>query len=47
MPTEPKGDNRKAPQGWRMDPVTSRPAYQDGDGNIRVPMWPTENGPCG
>lgn len=27
-----------------MDPIPSRPAYQDGDGNIRVPVWLTKNG---
>ncbi|GCD45369.1 hypothetical protein [Streptomyces paromomycinus] len=44
MPTEPKNDSQKAPQGWRMDPIPSRPAYRDVDGNIRVPMWLTKNG---
>ncbi|MEV0122762.1 hypothetical protein AB0I16_14665 [Streptomyces sp. NPDC050703] len=44
MPTEPKNQRQKAPQGWRMDPIPSRPAYQDDDGNIRVPMWLTKNG---
>ncbi|MFJ5128342.1 hypothetical protein ACIP80_25020 [Streptomyces sp. NPDC088555] len=44
MPTEPKSNMQKAPQGWRMDPISSRPAYQDGDGNIRMPVWSTKNG---
>ncbi len=44
MPTEPKSDSQKAPQGWRMDPVPSRPAYRDDDGNIRIPVRPTKNG---
>lgn len=44
MPTEPKNQRQKAPQGWRMDPLPSRPAYRDDDGNVRVPMWLTKNG---
>ncbi|MFD7235480.1 hypothetical protein ACFWAT_09235 [Streptomyces syringium] len=44
MPTEPKNDRQKVPQGWRMDPIPSRPAYRDGEGNIRVPVWLTKNG---
>ncbi|CAM5634720.1 hypothetical protein SALBM135S_01774 [Streptomyces alboniger] len=44
MPTEPKKDRQKAPLGWRMDPIPSRPAYRDDDGNIRVPVWLTKNG---
>lgn len=44
MPTEPKSDSQKAPQGWRMDPIPSRPAYRDNDGNIRVPVWLTKSG---
>lgn len=27
-----------------MDPIPSRPAYRDDDGNIRVPVWLTKNG---
>lgn len=44
MPTRPKNQSQKAPQGWRMDPMPSRQAYRDGEGNIRVPMWLTKNG---
>ncbi|MEU1019496.1 hypothetical protein [Streptomyces sp. NPDC005898] len=44
MPTEPKNQRQKAPQGWRMDPIPSRPAYRDDEGRIRVPMWLTKNG---
>ncbi|WP_150238078.1 hypothetical protein [Streptomyces albofaciens] len=44
MPTEPKSDRQKAPLGWRMDPIPSRPAYRDDDGNIRIPVWLTKNG---
>ncbi|WP_406304344.1 hypothetical protein OHA61_21245 [Streptomyces sp. NBC_00885] len=31
-------------KGWRMDPIPSRPAYKDEDGNIRIPIWLTKNG---
>ncbi len=44
MPTEPKNHRKSVPQGWRMDPIPSRKAYRDDDGNIRVPMWLTKNG---
>ncbi|MFI1682729.1 MULTISPECIES: hypothetical protein [unclassified Streptomyces] len=44
MPTEPKSQRKKSPQGWRMDPIPSRPAYRDDDGNIRIPVWLTKNG---
>ncbi|MHC0433134.1 hypothetical protein ACX6XY_23605 [Streptomyces sp. O3] len=44
MPTEPKNDRQKAPRGWRMDPIPSRPAYKDDAGNVRVPVWLTKNG---
>ncbi|GHE61626.1 hypothetical protein GCM10018785_33270 [Streptomyces longispororuber] len=44
MPTEPKKDSQKITQGWRMDPIPSRAAYRDGEGNIRVPVWLTKNG---
>ncbi|WP_369374991.1 hypothetical protein [Streptomyces sp. cg36] len=44
MPTEPKNHRQQAPQGWRMDPIPSRPAYRDGDGRIRVPVWLTKDG---
>ncbi|MFE6404213.1 hypothetical protein [Streptomyces alboflavus] len=44
MPTEPKNQRQKASQGWRMDPIPSRQAYQDDDGNIRIPVWLTKNG---
>ncbi|WP_436738558.1 hypothetical protein [Streptomyces sp. BBFR102] len=44
MPTEPKKDRQKAPAGWRMDPIPSRPAYRDDDGNLRAPLWLTKNG---
>lgn len=44
MPTEPKNHRQKAPQGWRTDPIPSRPAYRDVDGNIRIPVWLTKNG---
>ncbi|MFF1694470.1 hypothetical protein ACFVXC_12685 [Streptomyces sp. NPDC058257] len=44
MPTESKNREQKAPQGWRVDPIPSRQAYRDGDGNIRVPVWLTRNG---
>ncbi|MEU3920011.1 hypothetical protein [Streptomyces sp. NPDC029004] len=32
------------PRGWRIDPIPSRPAYKDEDGNIRIPIWLTKNG---
>ncbi|MFH9423835.1 hypothetical protein [Streptomyces sp. NPDC017529] len=44
MPTEPKKDRQKVPLGWRMDPIPSRPAYRDDDGNIRIPVWLTKSG---
>ncbi len=44
MPTEAKNQRQSDPQGWRMDPIPSRQAYGDVDGNIRVPMWLTKNG---
>ncbi|GCD37235.1 hypothetical protein OEIGOIKO_05020 [Streptomyces chrestomyceticus JCM 4735] len=44
MPTEPKKRSRTTPPDWRMDPIPSRRAYRDEDGNIRVPMWLTKNG---
>ncbi|MDQ0942622.1 hypothetical protein [Streptomyces sp. V1I1] len=27
-----------------MDPIPSRPAYKDEDGNVRIPIWLTKNG---
>ncbi|MGA6171438.1 hypothetical protein ACPEIF_14455 [Streptomyces sp. NPDC012600] len=44
MPTEPKHDIQKDLKGWRMAPAPNRPAYQDGDGKIRVPLQLTKNG---
>ncbi|MFF0063647.1 hypothetical protein ACFYRC_19275 [Streptomyces sp. NPDC005279] len=32
------------PKGWRLDPIPSRPAYKDEDGNVRIPIWLTKNG---
>ncbi|WP_406269621.1 hypothetical protein OHT93_16765 [Streptomyces sp. NBC_00191] len=32
------------PKGWRIDPIPSRPAYKDEDGNVRIPIWLTKNG---
>ncbi|WP_188277074.1 hypothetical protein [Streptomyces sp. CBMA152] len=45
MPTKKQNpDNTPTPRGWRIDPVPSRPAYRDGDGNVRVPMWLARDG---
>lgn len=45
MPTD-QTNPREQPtaKGWRMDPIPSRPAYKDTDGNIRIPIWLTKNG---
>ncbi|WP_405890423.1 hypothetical protein OG427_21560 [Streptomyces sp. NBC_00133] len=45
MPTNQRNP-RKQPhaKGWRMDPIPSRPAYKDEDGNVRIPIWLTKNG---
>jgi hypothetical protein len=45
MPTDQKNPREQpAAKGWRMDPIPSRPAYKDADGNIRIPIWLTKNG---
>ncbi|MFC7308472.1 hypothetical protein ACFQVC_30170 [Streptomyces monticola] len=36
--------SNQEPKGWRLDPIPSRTAYRDDDGNVRVPMWITRNG---
>lgn len=43
MPQE-KPNQQPVPRGWRMDPIPSRPAYKDEDGNVRIPIWLTKNG---
>ncbi|WP_406000108.1 hypothetical protein [Streptomyces sp. NBC_00829] len=45
MPTNQR-NTREQPtdKGWRMDPIPSRPAYKDDDGNVRIPIWLTKNG---
>jgi hypothetical protein len=30
--------------GWRIEPIPTRPAYEDADGNVRVPIWLTNDG---
>ncbi|MFD9790232.1 hypothetical protein ACFWXK_04695 [Streptomyces sp. NPDC059070] len=32
------------PRGWRVDPIPSRPARRDTDGNVRVPLWLARDG---
>ncbi|NUK09847.1 hypothetical protein HRW18_17935 [Streptomyces lunaelactis] len=45
MPTNQRNSSTQAaPSGWRMDPIPSRPAYKDEDGNVRIPIWLTKNG---
>lgn len=44
MPTSPKPKNPSGPKGWRVDPIPSCPAYQDGAGHTRIPVWLTKNG---
>ncbi|MEU9011098.1 hypothetical protein AB0D12_15200 [Streptomyces sp. NPDC048479] len=43
MPQE-MSDQPPITKGWRMDPIPSRPAYKDDDGNVRIPIWLTKNG---
>lgn len=43
MPTK-KQTPHPSPRGWRIDPIPSRPAYRDSDGNVRVPMWLARDG---
>lgn len=40
----PMNEKQPVPKGWRLDPIPSRPALRDGEGNIRIPVWLTKNG---
>ncbi|MET7617090.1 hypothetical protein [Streptomyces sp. NPDC005408] len=45
MPTNQQNPGEQpVAKGWRMDPIPSRPAYKDEDGNVRIPIWLTKNG---
>lgn len=47
MPTEPKKPRKPrpcVPQGWRVEPIPSRPAYRGEDGNVHIPVWLSQNG---
>ncbi|MFD9218533.1 hypothetical protein ACFWDI_00525 [Streptomyces sp. NPDC060064] len=45
MPTKLRNPREEpTTKGWRVDPIPSRPAYKDDDGNVRIPIWLTKNG---
>lgn len=45
MPSKGKSPSQQpVHRGWRMDPIPGRPAYRDGEGNVRVPVWLTRDG---
>ncbi|PKV86388.1 hypothetical protein [Streptomyces sp. TLI_146] len=37
-------DPTPTPRGWRIDPIPSRPARRDTDGNVRVALWLARDG---
>ncbi|GGP71885.1 hypothetical protein GCM10010278_57270 [Streptomyces melanogenes] len=44
MPTDSHPRQPSSPQGWRMEPIPSRPPHRDDDGSIRVPVWLSRDG---